>query len=327
MCSAPVAGSSFVNGTCGSANGAVRASAPTTGLCGAGVASSVSGSGPWSWTCAGSNGGTTASCSAPASGGGGVSPLFVVDMNPPNGSSSQTGTAGLTTNDGLFTIAGPWTASGSNEMTPSLAVFTTTDPSGQGEAATGFLALTVGAGTPLTGSEIASNALPGYGYGYYEVRMMVDASHVANGGCVSFFWIAAGGTQAHKTYGPLEYDIEFLASEPWATSTSNTSGSVWFTTHPNGVSHKQTLSFNPSRGYHRYGFLWVPGTLSFTADGQVIYTVSNSDVATAPSQGGWIMANAWSGISSWGGGPPASNQTSYYDWFKFWPDVTSVPDP
>ncbi|MFZ6781243.1 hypothetical protein ACO0LD_30780 [Undibacterium sp. Ji83W] len=53
-----------VNGSCGSADGANFSSAPTTGLCSAGVASLLKGTGPWTWTCAGSNGGTTASCSA-----------------------------------------------------------------------------------------------------------------------------------------------------------------------------------------------------------------------------------------------------------------------
>ncbi|CAN3993010.1 hypothetical protein [Methylocystis bryophila] len=53
-----------INGACGPANGQSLSSAPTTGLCSAGTASSVSGSGPWTWTCAGSGGGTTASCSA-----------------------------------------------------------------------------------------------------------------------------------------------------------------------------------------------------------------------------------------------------------------------
>jgi hypothetical protein len=52
----------LTNGQCGSANGVAAASAPTSGLCSVGTASSVTGSGPWSWTCAGSNGGTTASC-------------------------------------------------------------------------------------------------------------------------------------------------------------------------------------------------------------------------------------------------------------------------
>ncbi len=63
-CSATAA----VNGSCGSANGTIVASVPTTNLCSAGTASAVSGSGPWTWTCAGSNGGATASCSAALAG-------------------------------------------------------------------------------------------------------------------------------------------------------------------------------------------------------------------------------------------------------------------
>ncbi len=53
-----------INGACGSSNGSNFYSAPSSGLCNAGSASSVSGSGPWSWSCAGTNGGSTASCSA-----------------------------------------------------------------------------------------------------------------------------------------------------------------------------------------------------------------------------------------------------------------------
>ncbi|MDR0651219.1 MAG: hypothetical protein LBG59_07685, partial [Candidatus Peribacteria bacterium] len=52
------------NGSCGSANGSSRISAPTSNLCSAGTASSVSGSGPRTWTCNGSNGGVNANCSA-----------------------------------------------------------------------------------------------------------------------------------------------------------------------------------------------------------------------------------------------------------------------
>jgi len=54
-----------VNGACGTANGITVTTAPTTNLCSVGLASAVSGSGPWTWTCAGSNGGISAPCSAP----------------------------------------------------------------------------------------------------------------------------------------------------------------------------------------------------------------------------------------------------------------------
>jgi hypothetical protein len=56
-----------MNGACGSANSVAVVTAPSSNLCSAGTATTVTGSGPWSWTCAGSGGGTTASCSAPKS--------------------------------------------------------------------------------------------------------------------------------------------------------------------------------------------------------------------------------------------------------------------
>jgi hypothetical protein len=64
-----------INGACGSANGVAVNSAPTSGLCSAGTASSVSGSGPWHWSCAGSNGGSTAMCLASLQQSGGSSLL------------------------------------------------------------------------------------------------------------------------------------------------------------------------------------------------------------------------------------------------------------
>jgi Mg-chelatase subunit ChlD len=64
-----------VNGVCGSANSQSFTSTPAANLlCGAGVASAVSGSGPWTWTCLEQNGGTdsgTCAASISASNGGG----------------------------------------------------------------------------------------------------------------------------------------------------------------------------------------------------------------------------------------------------------------
>lgn len=56
-----------INGVCGSSNGALFSTAPTTNLCGDGSTPTVSLTVPgpgWSWTCLGSNGGTSANCSA-----------------------------------------------------------------------------------------------------------------------------------------------------------------------------------------------------------------------------------------------------------------------
>jgi hypothetical protein len=53
------------SGQCGPANGVAVTTVPTTSLCTAGTATTVTGTGPWAWMCDGSNGGTNSSCSAP----------------------------------------------------------------------------------------------------------------------------------------------------------------------------------------------------------------------------------------------------------------------
>ena len=53
-----------VQGSCGTSNGMAFPTAPTTGLCTKGAASTVSGLGPWTWMCEGFSGGETAACSA-----------------------------------------------------------------------------------------------------------------------------------------------------------------------------------------------------------------------------------------------------------------------
>lgn len=55
-----------VTGACGTAQGVATSAAPGTGLCAAGTATAVGGSGgAWRWDCTGSGTGTTASCAAP----------------------------------------------------------------------------------------------------------------------------------------------------------------------------------------------------------------------------------------------------------------------
>jgi len=255
----------------------------------------------------------------------GQTPTLYEKFTAPNGSASQAGTAGLDTADGAFQVDGPWTGTGGNDLLPSLAVFTTADPTTLAQPATGYLTLSISPGTPLQGSEIISNKLPGYGYGYYEAMMSVDPTQISGGVC-SFFLIQAGGSLNNKSYGPGEFDIEFLLNESWLGSAN--SGAVHYTTHPSGVTYTQSLAFNPGLGYHRYGMLWVAGspypTLSYTVDGQIDHVVTSADTVL-PADGTWIMANAWSGNPSWGGGPPSAKTNCVYNWVKFWPNVTSVP--
>lgn len=105
-----------VNGDCGAANGTVTSTKPTTGLCSSGIASAVSGTGPWAWSCAGVNGGTSASCAAtpPA-----PPPPTNGQCGPENGATTTaTPTTGLCSSGTASVVAGtgPWTwnCTGSN---------------------------------------------------------------------------------------------------------------------------------------------------------------------------------------------------------------------
>jgi hypothetical protein len=103
QCTASVAAAP-VNGACGSAITVPVNAAPTSNLCTTGLASVVSGSGPWTWTCAGSNGGTTALCSAPLA------------------SSSGSGSGGGTTGSGASILPAASNASANWQMAGMLSV-------------------------------------------------------------------------------------------------------------------------------------------------------------------------------------------------------------
>jgi hypothetical protein len=52
-----------ISGNCGTDNGKILSSAPTN-LCTTGIASNITGQGPWDWICQGQNGGTNINCRA-----------------------------------------------------------------------------------------------------------------------------------------------------------------------------------------------------------------------------------------------------------------------
>jgi hypothetical protein len=214
---------------------------------------------------------------------------------------------GKTSPDGIWRINGFWKGSGGNILDPALAKLS----SSYNDQSSGFLSLTVKA-NELRGSEIQTVTLPGCSYGYYETNMKVTS---VPGVVASFFWVEA------PNYGPREWDIEFLTNESWINS--NNSGKVHLFIHPSNVTHILDLPFNPSLAFHRYGFLWTAGSISFTVDGQFAYRFVDTSLNTTAH--GFIVMNTWTGNPNWGGGPPAKDATTIYDWVHFYPDVSSVP--
>lgn len=210
--------------------------------------------------------------------------------------------------DGLWRINGPWVGTDGNTLLPSDAEFLTGYPgSDDGDV----LALTVQPGVKQ-GAELQSLPLGTFGYGYYEASMKITP---VPGAVVSFFAIQAPG------YGPQEIDIEFLTNESgFASSASH----VHYTLHPSGMTFDQPLPFDPTAGFHDYGFLWTPGQVQFTVDGTVTHTFTDPQLVLTPGTSEFVMANTWTGNPNWGGGPPAQPATSEYDWIKYFPNATTI---
>jgi beta-glucanase (GH16 family) len=146
-------------------------------------------------------------------------------------------------------------------------------------------------------------------HGYYEVRMKLPK---VPGICASFFRIG-------KEYaGNPEIDLEFLTPDFAGTPGK---GKVRCMLHPGNRGGPQALPFNPSEDFHRYGFLFTPERVQWTADGKVIQTLDQ----VALGGDGILMMNAWTGNPDWGGGPPTEDAQAVYDWVKYWPGATAIP--
>ncbi|MDD5586428.1 MAG: OmpA family protein, partial [Alphaproteobacteria bacterium] len=84
-CTAPLMPPAPIEGVCGPSNGVTTLTRPESALCSAGIASAVSGKGPWTWSCSGTNGGGAVSCVAPLAGKGSVSKPLPATVTPGSG--------------------------------------------------------------------------------------------------------------------------------------------------------------------------------------------------------------------------------------------------
>jgi beta-glucanase (GH16 family) len=233
----------------------------------------------------------------------GQTPQIFQEFNPWSGNTSP---------DDVWRKNGTWVATGNNTMMLTNVGLNTTY---QGQNSTGFLSLRSESNT-LNGAEIQTLSV--YGPGYYETRMKVtsmgDPSN-NKGVCASFFFI-------EKNYGSQEFDFEFLTNESWIITTNT--GKVHLTIHPSGKNTILDLGFNPSLDFHRYGFLWQSGKIDFIVDGVLKYTITDTGINASIK--GYIMMNSWTGNVNWGGNAPAQDAITYYDWVKFYPDITTLAD-
>lgn len=65
------------------------------------------------------------------------------------------------------------------------------------------------------------------------------------------------------------------------------------------------LPFDPTSGFHEYRFDWIPGRVTFLADGKELATLNTSAVPTEP---GHVVLSQWSnGNRFWSAGPPVED--------------------
>ncbi|HUY67827.1 MAG TPA: hypothetical protein VMV79_00820, partial [Alphaproteobacteria bacterium] len=109
MTASPVPSPTPEDGRCGAANDTGSVQAPAAELCAGGIASAVSGAGPWTWACSGLNGGQAAACRAPriVSGACGTAISQATDHMPAADLCAE-GYAGAVTGQGPWN----WTCSG-----------------------------------------------------------------------------------------------------------------------------------------------------------------------------------------------------------------------
>lgn len=184
-------GPSVTNGQCGSANGASLTSVPTANLCASGIASAVSGGGPWNWTCAGSNGGSTALCSAsvaatPVDGQCGSANGAVLDVAPTTNLCSA-GSASAVSGSGPWL----WSCNGTNGGTTASCSAPASQANGQipvGLPGTFFIGLSVAPGSNQTW--VASSGVP----------WAVCYQYISSGVLPNQSWVTTWGTNFAYNY-------------------------------------------------------------------------------------------------------------------------------
>lgn len=180
----------FLNGTCGSSDGGIFTTTPTVGLCSAGTASTVSGSGPWAWTCQGSGGGTSASCSAQLK----SPPVSGVCGPANNGSFNVAPTSGLCSVGTATTLAGTgpwyWTCLGSNGGDNTSC------------SASQKLSLTVTSGTVISSTYKGKKGTIGF-----TVAGTFTPSQLTAAMGTTSDWVTLGTVKTKGTTGTLAYSV------------------------------------------------------------------------------------------------------------------------
>ena len=145
----------------------------------------------------------------------------------------------------------------------------------------------------LEGGEILTNDL--HGYGSYSARIRVP---YAPGSITGFFLYKSPDYES-------EIDVEIF---------NDSSRRITFTTCAGGrQTHTETmlLPFDPTTGFHEYGFDYDSGSVSFYVDGQHMRTWYDG----VPRTSMYLMHNTW--FPTWlDGKRPKRTTCTHVDWIN-----------
>lgn len=158
-----------------------------------------------------------------------------------------------------------------------------------------------GSSTPWSGAEYRTKDF--FHYGMYEVKM----KPIKNDGVVSSFFTYTGAADGNPWD---EIDIEFLGKDTTKVQFN------YFTNGAGGHEYLYNLGYDATSDFHVYGFLWLPGSITWYVDGAAVYTATNN----IPSNAGKMIMNVWPGTGVDGWLNPFNGKTpltAEYDWIKY----------
>jgi beta-glucanase (GH16 family) len=114
-----------------------------------------------------------------------------------------------------------------------------------------------------------------------------------------------------------EIDIEFLPYT-FGENTGQVHIALHDQNHVNYLNEDINLDFNPSDGFHVWGFEILPDKVSWFVDEAELHTFYyNSDYRINATY--QFFFNAWTSNSNWVKGPPETDALFQVEWVKFYP--------
>ncbi|KAG6033604.1 hypothetical protein E4U41_006866 [Claviceps citrina] len=153
----------------------------------------------------------------------------------------------------------------------------------------------------ITAAEMDSARMDMF-WGSYRAVMKLTR---ANGTCAAFFWYRNDSQEIDMEFLSREFDVAAQVFPVNLVIHSRESMRDGYDASKSGTLRRVELPFDPTGSFHEYRFDYLPGRVSFYADGRFLADMRGEQV---PSSGGHVILQHWSnGNALWSGGPPSSD--------------------